>query len=161
MGKIIIFASKIGYMRIEDEIKSSFNDDYHKAVVNLVYTHHTLMERMNESFKTKNLTHQQFNVLRILKGQFPKPVSIGLIKERMLDKMSDTSRIIERLLKKELVIKKTSKQDRRSTDILISEKGINILKEINPVINEFNKNLAKKLNISEVQVFNELLDKIR
>lgn len=147
-------------MRIEEEIKSGFENVYHKTIVNILYTNNVLIDKMNEQFKTFDITRQQYNVLRILRGQHPNPVPVSLIKERMLDKMSDASRIVDRLLKKALIAKRISKEDRRSADILISESGLNLLDQMDDVMSSFNDRI-KVLKESEAEQLNNLLDKLR
>ena len=147
-------------MAIESEIRSNFKDEYHKALVNLIYTHNYLLDRMNEKFKEYDVTRQQFNVLRILAGQYPKPTQINIIRDRMLDKMSDASRIVDRLLKKGLIEKKSSDIDRRSVEIVISDSGMNLLEKFRPVSDSFNDMLSN-LNEEEASTLNTLLDKIR
>ena len=101
-------------MSLEDEIvQSNFESVYHKAFVNIIYTNNYLNNQLNSFFKSHKITRQQFNVLRILRGQFPRPANINLIKERMLDKMSDASRIVERLRVKGLITRIKCEEDRR------------------------------------------------
>lgn len=148
-------------MRIEDEIKQrSFKSDYHKLVVNLLFTHGWLISLQKGFFEKYNITAAQYNILRILKGQYPSPLSVNLLKNRMLDKMSDTSRLVERLRNKELVVRKTCKQDRRKSDVKITEKGLNLLATLEPVDSEVENNL-KSLNLNEIKILNDLLDKLR
>jgi DNA-binding MarR family transcriptional regulator len=106
------------------------------------------------------LTNQQYNILRILKGSDPKPVSTLQIRERMLDKMSDTSRIVDRLVLKGLVVKKACKTDRRLVDVTISEKGKAILEDMEPFVKEMD-GLMSNLSDAEMESLNQLLDKIR
>ncbi len=118
-------------MHIEDEIQSTnFEDNYHKAVINITYTYGWLNNVLRCQFEKHNLTNQQFNVLRILRGQYPKPATVNLIKERMLDKMSDASRIVDRLVQKGLVSRCTNNKDRRAVDIRISELGLEVLSKM-------------------------------
>ena len=147
-------------MQIEKEIQSKFEDNYHKVVVNISYTSGWLNNILRGEFEKFNLTSQQFNVLRILRGQYPNPATINLLKERMLDKMSDASRIVDRLVQKELVSRCTSNHDRRAVDILISEKGLNILSEMD---NSFKTaDLVKNfLTEDEAGQLSDLLDKLR
>ena len=147
-------------MKIDEEIKSSFDNEYHRAVVNLLYTHSFLTNKINDTMKKYRLTRQQYNVLRILRGQHPNPASVLLIKERMLEKMSDASRIIDRLLKKGLIDKKVSQSDRRSVDIKISNEGLELLKEMDPYVME-NNLVLEKLSTNEAISLSHLLDKIR
>ena len=147
-------------MKIEDEIKSNFDNEHHKALVNLIYTNYQIAFIMRQNFKKYDITSQQYNILRILKGQYPDAASIGLLKERMLDKSSDVSRIVDRLLLKKYISRTECKTDRRQKDVIISKKGINLLEEMTK--EEKNKDhVLKNLSIEEAQHLNFLLDKIR
>jgi len=148
-------------MRIEDEIQSSkFEDNYHKAVVNIAYTEGWLNNTLRCHFEKHNLTNQQFNILRILRGQHPKPATVNLLKERMIDKMSDASRIVDRLVQKGLITRCTSSRDRRAVDILISEQGLATLSKMDA---EFKTKdfLKDNLTSEEAGQLSDLLDKLR
>ena len=148
-------------MKIEEEIQSTkFEDNYHKAVVNLTYTYGWLNNILRAEFERNNLTHQQFNVLRILRGQYPNPATVNLIKERMLDKMSDASRIVDRLVQKGLVSRCTNNKDRRAVDIRISEVGLDILSKMDV---EFKAKEILQNNLTEEEAgkLSDLLDKLR
>jgi len=148
-------------MRLEDEIKQkNFKTDQQKAVVNLLYTSGFLVNLFNNKAKVFDVTRQQYNVLRILRGQYPKSASINLIKDRMLDKMSDASRIVERLRIKKLVERTVSEADRRSVNISITEKGLKLLSDMEPAINSINE-IFKGFTTTELETFNTLLDKMR
>lgn len=147
-------------MKLEDEIKSKFRNDYHKALVNLYYTNNVIGEQFFKMMKEYGLAAPQFNVLRILRRQHPDAVSIGLIKERMLDKNSDVSRIVDRLYKKKLVERKESKTDRRQKDVVITKKGLELLDKMT-ICEKKEDNILSKLSKKEVKLLNELLDKIR
>jgi DNA-binding MarR family transcriptional regulator len=147
-------------MRIEDEIKSTFKSEYHKLLVNLKLTSSRLGEGMQVSMKEFGLTSTQFNVLRILRGQKQIPASVGLIKSRMIERNSDVSRIIDRLLKKEFIIRTENKLDRRQKDVIISDKGLSVLSQIDSKEDQI-KELVGHLSKKEVQQLNELLDKCR
>ena len=148
-------------MKLEDEIKqSSFRNEYHKLAVNIIFTHSWLMSKIYELLDEYDLTPQQFNLLRILRGQYPKPASITLLKERMLDKMSDASRLVERLLAKGLVERKICPEDRRKVDVVITKKGLKLLEKIDKKDNEMD-NYLKNLSEVEAKKLNELLDKLR
>lgn len=129
-------------------------------MLNIFYTNNWLRTKHDSVFKQLDLTEQQYNVLRILRGQFPKPCNLKLIKERMLDKMSDTSRIIDKLLKKELVERTQCFDDRRNVDILISEKGMVLINSLD-YVDENIYYLFKTLTKEDIEVLNNLLDKIR
>jgi DNA-binding MarR family transcriptional regulator len=148
-------------MTLEEEIQQKeFKDENHKVFVNLIYTFNWVEYKHKLFFKPYGLTMQQYNVLRILRGQYPNPTTINLIKERMLDKMSDASRIVERLRVKNLLNRSTSMGDKRSVDILISEEGLNLLKEIDEPLKDHESKIIK-LSLEEGKNLNFLLDKIR
>lgn len=148
-------------MSIKQDIKQKgFRNEYQKALINMLYTHNFLIGEMSDIFKKFDITRQQFNVLRILRGQHPHPVTINTIKDRMLDKMSDASRIVVRLKKKDLITSQQGKGDRRSTEVVISKKGLTLLKKMDGSIEEFD-NLFSNLSESEANSLNNLLDKLR
>ncbi len=110
-------------MKLEEEIKQKkFRNEFHKLAVNIIYTHSWLEYNISKFFKKFNITSNQFNILRILRGQYPEPVSINLLKERMLDIMSDASRLVDRLVAKGLVKRTTCVNDRRKVDVIITKK---------------------------------------
>lgn len=147
-------------MKIENEIKQNkFINDYHKAIVNLVFTYNWTTERLKAILLREKITMQQFNILRILRGS-GKALSTQVIRDRMLDKMSDTSRIVDRLLEKKLVTKKTSKIDKRLVDISITSKGLTVLSAIDRYEGEFEK-IFGALSPKEARQLNNLLDKAR
>src|SRR5215467_4425955 len=120
----------VPFMSIEKDIQQSkFRNEYQKTVVNLIYTYNWVMEKHRQFFERDDITSQQFNILRILRGA-GKPLSTLQIRQRMLDKMSDTSRIVDRLVKKQLVQKNICKSDRRLVDVIITEKGKRLLDKI-------------------------------
>ena len=147
-------------MKLEDEIKTNFRNDYHKGLVNLYYTNSIIGEQFHALLKKYKITSQQFNILHILRGQQSKTTSMGLLKERMLDKSSDITRIIDRLIDKKLVERKTSKEDRRLVEAKITQLGLDTLAKMDSCeqhMDEILSNLSKK----EVKFLNDLLDKIR
>ena len=148
-------------MKLEDEIsQKKFKSEYHKLVVNLIYSHNWLTNHNKKFFSDFDLTVQQYNILRILRGQFPNVSTVNLLKERMLDKMSDASRLVERLKQKELVERVENKQDRRQVDILITQKGLDLLAEMDKNETQIN-DLLSNLNTDEAKLLNDLLDKMR
>lgn len=148
-------------MELEKEIhQTRFKNDYHKLVVNLIYSYSWVTGLVKERLSTQEVTLQQYNILRILRGQYPKPATINLLKERMLDKMSDASRIVERLVQKELVTRTINKHDRRAVDILITEKGLDVLRELDPITTPEDV-LKKNISEEEAHELNILLDKLR
>lgn len=147
-------------MKIQDAIKSNFKNEYQKARINIHYTHNYISNQLIQIIKPLKLSPTQFNILRILRGQYPNNTSIGLLKERMIDKNSDVSRVIDRMLAKKLVVRKECKQDRRQKDIQISQLGLNYLSKIDERENELDLKM-QKLSLEEVIELNNLLDKIR
>lgn len=139
--------------------QKSFRSVYQKALLNIMFTNNFFINTLNDFFKNYEITRQQYNVLRILRGQ-SKPASIQLIRGRMLDKMSDASRIVERLRLKNLVSREESEKDKRTVQISITETGIQLLERIESSIEELEKSLTV-LSEQEVTQLNELLDKIR
>lgn len=148
-------------MKLEDEIQQKkFKNETQKLAINLTYTHNWLNAHYSAMFRTSDITMQQFNVLRILRGQYPNPCSVKLIKERMLDRMSDASRIVDKLKAKGLVDRRECPVDRRSVDILITDKGLDLLKSMDNVDENF-KSVFKTLTDEEMRTLNHLLDKLR
>ncbi len=149
-------------MKIEDEIQQkSFKTEYEKAVVNIAVTFNWSNIMVSRLMKEFGLTPQQFNVLRILKGQYPDPATVNLIGSRMLDKMSNASRIVDKLFAKGYVDRKSCPNDRRAVDIIITEKGSKLLEEVNIRLYELFDEKSKALTTEETQQLNILLDKIR
>jgi DNA-binding MarR family transcriptional regulator len=147
-------------MSIETDIQQpKFRNEYQKTVINLIYTYNWINEKMKEIFEKVDLTPQQFNILRILRGA-GTPLSTLQIRQRMLDKMSDTSRIVDRLLKKVLVKKVICKSDRRLVDVSISDKGLKLLEQMD-LFNDEMDNLMNAISTEEAATLNTLLDKIR
>lgn len=148
-------------MQTIEEIISQkkFKDDYQKGLISLLYLVNHIKDLQATIFKPYNITLQQYNVLRILRGQFPNPINIAVIKERMLDKNSDVSRIIARLIKTELISTVKSKSDKRALDIIISNKGFKLLNQVDLVIGEVEIPF-RVLDSDEIEVFNHSLMKI-
>ena len=143
-----------------DILQSKFRNEHQEAGVNLLYTYGWVMERTKELFASEDITPQQFNILRILRGSYPQPLSTLQIRERMLDKMSDTSRIVDRLITKGLVKKAICKTDRRLVDVMITEKGKKMLERLDKRQDELD-NIIGNLSEKEAAILSELLDKIR
>ena len=147
-------------MGIEKDIQQlSFKSEYQKVIINLVYTYHWTMGQCETFFDRFDLTYQQFNILRILRGA-ARPLSILKIREKMLDKMSDTSRIVDRLVIKEMVKKSVNKLDKRLVDVVITAAGLSILKKIDQKESDLFL-ISSNLSEPEAHSLNELLDKFR
>ena len=147
-------------MTLEKEINQQvFRSEYQKAIINLIYTFNWVSEKINRRFEPFDITQQQFNILRILRGA-GQPLSTLQIRQRMLDKMSDTSRIVDRLVKKGMVKKSVCREDRRLVDILLTDKGKKLLQSMDG-LNEEMESIFKYLSDEEAKHLNVLLDKIR
>jgi DNA-binding MarR family transcriptional regulator len=147
-------------MGIEEDINQpKFRNEHQKAGINLIYTFNWVTEQMKNLFEKHGLTSQQFNILRILRGA-GQPLSTLQIRQRMLDKMSDTSRIVDRLVLKGLVKKVISKVDKRLVDVSITDKGKKLLAKLDAHQEEMDAVLSN-LTESDAKTLNKLLDKIR
>src|SRR5450755_4838083 len=147
-------------MTLETEINQHiFRTEYQKSIINLIYTFNWVNEKLNRHFQPFDITQQQFNILRILRGA-GQPLSTLQIRQRMLDKMSDTSRIVDRLVKKGMVKKTVCREDRRLVDVLLTEKGKKLLQTMDGM-NEEMESIFKYLSEGEAKQLNVLLDKIR
>lgn len=148
-------------MKLEDEIKQhSFRNEYQKLAVNLIFTGSWINFKSYEMLKPFKLTTQQYNILRILRGQYPNPATVNLLIERMMDKMSNASRIVERLVIKKLVERKPKQDDRRCVDVMITDKGMKLLEKIEDREKVFHCEF-ETLNEKEAKELNGLLDKLR
>ena len=148
-------------MELEKEIHSTkFTSQHQKASVNIVFTYNWLNGLIKAELEKFKITNQQFNILRILRGQYPNPATINILKERMLDKMSDASRIVDRLVQKDLATRTVNKKDRRAVDILITQKGLELLDSIH-IEEAMNDGYKSNLSEDEAKQLSNLLDKFR
>lgn len=148
-------------MGIEQDIQQirKFRNEHHKTVVNLIFTHNWVTEQLKQFLENEDLTLQQYNILRILRGS-EKPLSTLQIRERMLDKMSDTSRIVDRLILKALAKKTISKRDKRLVDVTITAKGKKLLEKLDST-QSFIDGVMQNITEQEAKELNSLLDKVR
>ncbi|MBL7973958.1 MAG: MarR family transcriptional regulator [Candidatus Kapabacteria bacterium] len=147
------FEKKIGQTR-------PFRNEKERAMVNILFTNAWLNDRMRDFMEQFGITRQQFNVLRILRGQHPNAISTNEIRTRMVDRAPDTSRIVDRMVQKQLVAKEVCSTDKRLVDVRITTKGLDLLKSIetnNIKIESFLDNLSN----DEARSLNELLDKLK
>jgi DNA-binding MarR family transcriptional regulator len=148
-------------MGIEKDIhQATFRTARQKAMINVLYTYGWIIERIKVSLAKEDITHQQFNILRILRGSAPEPLSTLQIRERMLDKMSDTSRIVDRLIVKGLVKKTVCSKDKRLVDVVITDKGLKLLKKMDEEQNQMDS-ILNNLSETESEQLSHLLDKLR
>jgi DNA-binding MarR family transcriptional regulator len=147
--------------KIEDAIQQKkFKNPYNKLVVNLLYTNSYLVTLQNSLFKPYEISPEQYNVLRILKGQNGVPTTVSSIQDRMLNKMSNASRLVEKLKLKGLLERLECPKDRRQVDVLITEKGLALLNSLHVEVEKSNKTFVN-LAEDEVNQLNHLLDKMR
>ncbi len=148
-------------MSLEDELKGRFRNEYHRGLINLIYTTKLLGYEFLQTLKEHGIAEQQYNVLRILRGfHSESPLCIGFIKERMLDKDPDVSRIVDRLFEKGLVSRKENPEDRRQKSVEITENGLALLNSMFPCEQKADT-LLNNLTSDEIKELNRLLDKIR
>ncbi len=148
-------------MGIDKEIQQGkFRSSGQKAMLNILFTYGWITEKIKNILAPEDITPQQYNILRILRGSFPQPLSTLQIRERMLDRMSDTSRIVDRLVAKQLVKKVICTKDRRLVDVTITDKGQNLLKKLDADVNHM-EDIAKNLTTKEAETISKLLDKLR
>ena len=148
-------------MTLEKDISQrNFRNLNQKSMINLIYTYNWVEEKIKDFLSAEDITPQQYNILRILRGSYPTPLSTLQIRDRMLDKMSDTSRIVDRLIVKGLVNKNISKTDKRLVDVMITEEGKMLLAKLDQH-NEILDSILTGLSEEEMNTLNCLLDKIR
>lgn len=151
----------ISTMNIKEEIKQSkFRNRYQEISINLIYTAGWLGNKHKDFFGQFGITTQQYNILSILRGQFPNTISGAEIKSRMMDKNSDVSRLLDRLMAKELISKSQCPNDKRAADIIINEKGLQLLQTIDAHNAELDR-IVSNLSESEALQLSTLLDKVR
>lgn len=149
-------------MKIEEEIKSTVELSLAKKVLlNLSFTKNVIGDKFLELLKPYDLSSEQYNVLRILRGQKGKPANMASIQERMIARTSNTTRLVDKLLTKELVTRKVCPDNRRKMEISITNKGLEILSKLDPIVIEHENSLAQKLTIDELEQLNYLLEKYR
>ena len=149
-------------MKIEDIIKTTSPMAIaKKTMLNILYTQNVISEKFNEVLKGHDLSPEQFNVLRILKGQHGNPTNMCVIQERMIAKTSNTTRLVDKLLLKELVTREICPDNRRKMEIAITQKGLDLLTEVNPKVDKHESLFAQNLTSEELEQLNILLEKLR
>lgn len=149
-------------MTIEEVIKSTVKmDNAKKVILNIMYTQNVIQDHFSELMKPYDLSGEQYNVLRILRGQKGKPANMCVIQERMLAKTSNTTRLVDKLLLKDLVTRNVCPGNRRKIEVLITQKGLDILKELDPKVDEHERLFAENISQEELELLNTLLEKYR
>ena len=148
-------------MKLEDEIKQkSFPSPYHRMVVNIMFTGNWVQKELSAQLRPFGISLQQHNVLGILRGQQPNPCTLGLIQERMLDRMSNATRLVDKLLEKGYVDRCQCAENRRKVDIVITPAGLNLLQKTDNLLQQFTSRYAH-LNAEEATLLADMLDKVR
>lgn len=149
-------------MSIETDIKQKkFRSPYQRLAINLTYTSNWLVYKQLELFKEHDVTTQQYNVLRILRGQQGNPIKVSEIMDRMLDKNSNTSRLIDKLLLKGLAKRSSCPKDRRAVDVVITEEGLDLLAKMDPALEEWEQSLSASITPEEAELISNLMDRMR
>lgn len=149
-------------MKLEEAIhQPKFKDEWHKAHVNVLYTAGWIRQTNMEVLKPFKISGQQFNILRILRGMHPKPASVKLLMERMLDKDSNASRLVDKLLEKGLAERHSCPSDRRKVDVAITGEGLALLEKASEAIERQMNKCLNRLSEQEARLLNELLDRMR
>ena len=148
-------------MKIEEIIKSPNMTPSKQVLMNLFYTTNLVGERVQEVMKGYDLSQEQFNVLRILRGQKGRPANMCVIQERMIAKTSNTTRLVDKLLLKGLVSRSVCEDNRRKMEVSITQKGLNLLSELDPIVEDSEQAFAKNLDDNEIQQLIALLEKYR
>lgn len=149
-------------MKIEEVIKSTVELDIAKKVIlNFMHTHNVIGDHFHEILKPYEISREQYNVLRILRGQKGKPANMNVIQERMLAKNSNTTRLIDKLLLKQYVTREVCPENRRKIEVQITAKGLDILTELDPIVIQHEKLFANNLTATELEQLNLLLEKYR
>lgn len=149
-------------MKLEDELKMpKFRSPFQKASLNLMFTGEWMMARVDGLLKPYDISSQQFNVLRILRGQHGKPLNLFTIQERMLNRMSNATRLVEKLRLKGLVTRELCEQNRRKVEIAITKKGIELLDSLDPLMKQLEVDTFKSLTEAEAQHLSDILDQVR
>ncbi|WP_196893425.1 MarR family winged helix-turn-helix transcriptional regulator [Aureivirga marina] len=146
--------------KIDDEVKTKFMNDKHRFITNLIFTSNWFQKQFEEFLKPFHLSSQQFNILRILRGNGDW-VTMNDIKSLMIDKFPNTTRLSDKLLEKELIERRRSDSDRRIVYLKITEKGMNLLTEIDEADNQEHLNIIEKITEEEAKMFSDVLDKLR
>jgi DNA-binding MarR family transcriptional regulator len=149
-------------MKIEEIIKATSEMTLaKKTLLNVLVTQNVAADKFNELLKPYDLSAEQFNVLRILRGQKGKPANMSVIQERMIAKTSNTTRLVDKLLLKELVTREVCSENRRKMEIMITKKGEKLLEVLDPIVIEHEMSFANNLSAEELETLNTLLEKFR
>ena len=148
-------------MKLEEEIKQAkFKDEWQKALLNIMYTGNWLADNFSVISKKYDINDQHYNILRILRGRYPNCTCPGEIKDVLVNKRGDLTRLLDKLVKKQFVDRNVNSENRRMVDIVITQKGLNLLTEMDSEVDQI-ENLKSKVSEEEAKVLNDILDKVR
>ena len=148
-------------MRLEDELHHKvFEDAFMQAILNVMVTSDKIGRATNVVLKPFGISKEQFNVLRILRGQYPNPATVHSIQERMISKSSNATRLVEKMRVKGLVARTPCEKDRRKVDVMVTEAGLDLLKQVDPVVRESSERF-RRISAAEARELNRILDKMR
>jgi DNA-binding MarR family transcriptional regulator len=148
-------------MRLEDAIETTFRNEYHKLFVNIMFTGNMLRDLMKNILKDKDLLPQHYNALRIINGKFPEPANPGGIRKVLLDKANDVTRLLDKLVEREYILRRICPTNRRKIDIFITPKGQQLLEELQSEVEIIQGTFQKIMGGEEAAHFNDMLDKIK
>ncbi|WP_339611626.1 MarR family transcriptional regulator [uncultured Planktosalinus sp.] len=149
-------------MTIEEVIKSSIPLKPHtRTTLNIMYSSRLVEEKISDLLKPYNISMQQYNVLRILRGQKGTPANLSTIQERMINKMSNTTRLVDKLIEKKFAERTICESNRRKVEIVITQNGLNLLSEIDPLMTKCNEDILNLFSLQELNTLNQLLDKLK
>ncbi|MFT2008155.1 MarR family winged helix-turn-helix transcriptional regulator [Pontibacter sp. 13R65] len=149
-------------MRLEEEIgMTQFRSPFQKAYLNILFTGNWLEAQVESLIKPFGISPEQYNVLRILRGQQGKPINLYKVQERMLSRMSNATRLVEKLRLKGLVTREICEHNRRKVEIAITQKGLDLLNKLDPLVEEQERALFERLEAADVESLSEVLDKVR
>ncbi len=146
---------------MKDLKQREFKNEYIKGCINILYTSSFMVSMKTRVLKPFNLSLPQFNILNILNNQFPEPSTVRLLADRMLDKTSNVSRIVDKLKTKGFIDKKKSATDRRKVEISITELGLTVFRKAVDALDNTTEFQLGNLSESEIKTLNRLLDKTR
>ncbi|MCL6219804.1 MarR family winged helix-turn-helix transcriptional regulator [Zunongwangia pacifica] len=148
-------------MKIEEVLKTDHLNDSKKLVLNIMLCAGKATTMMNDTLKPYDISIQQFNVLRILRGQKGKPANLSTIQERMVNKMSNTTRLVDKLIKKNLVDRYICEENRRKIEIIITKEGLQLLEKLDPIVDRLENDFSGHITKEELIILNEILEKVR
>lgn len=148
-------------MKTEELLKTDHLKDTKKLVINIMLCAGKATTMMNDALKPYDISMQQFNVLRILRGQKGKPANLSTIQDRMVNKMSNTTRLVDKLIKKNLVDRFICEENRRKVEIIITEDGLKLLDILDPIVDDLENDFSKHITTEELTKLNEILEKVR